>query len=218
MRTLILFLLAVVSLPLSAEELQVTITGLACTLAPSDCRAGDYTTPVTITYFIDTRSGNRIVSIGQGLGDVGEILGTYDASNLAVTNYSAILGGRSFAFAAHTSGEIVWDEVAENVYDFAGAAGPLKGGFSFDSVAIPITTAAEFATFQDPLASLLLKYRPTPTPCGPFCELTTGPGGTDFFGIVGTMTITPVPSPGPLLLLLTGLIGITLSRRGTVFS
>jgi hypothetical protein len=40
MRTLPLLVLAFVSLPVSAEELQVTITGLACTLAPPDCGAG----------------------------------------------------------------------------------------------------------------------------------------------------------------------------------
>lgn len=212
MRALILLLLACVSLPVSAEELRVTITGLACPLAPPDCGAGDYTTPFTITYFIDTRSGQRTVRVGPSFfGDEGDILRTYVASNLAVTNYSAILGGQSFAFAAHTTGGFGFDEEGLNVYDFAGGAGPSMGRYFFDSFATPIVTAPEFATFQDPLASLLLKY--PSTPCS-LCGLVTGSDGLDFFPLIAKITVTPVPSPGPLLLFLTGLLGIALSPRG----
>jgi len=213
-RTLILILTAFVSLPVSAEELQVTITGLACTLAPPDC--GPYTTPFTITYDINTRSGLQTFRVGEvGFENQGEFLGTYSASNLAVTNYSAILGGQSFAFASQTTGNFVFDVEGRDVYDFAGGAGPSVGGFFFDSFATPIVTAPEFATFQDPLASLLLKY--PPRPCS-VCGLDTGSNDFGFFPTIAQITVTPVPSPGPLLLLLTGLVGMTLLRRGRLFN
>ncbi len=214
---LALTLLTVVSLPVSAEELQVTVTGLACTLAPVDCQPGTYTTPFTITYDVDTRSGHQTFRVGEAsFGIEGEVLVNYEASNLAITDYSASLGGLSLAFAAWPSGHFGFDVEGRDSYDFAGGASPSPGGFFFDSFATPIVTAPEFATFQDPLASLLLKFRSTPGSCG-FCQL-NGSDFTDYVPLIGTMTVTPVPSPGPLLLLLAGLVGIALSRLGKAFS
>ena len=215
MRTLLL--LAFVSLPVSAEELQVKITGLACTLAP-DCGQASYKTPFTITYDIDTRSGQQTFSVGQTeLPNEGEVLNSYVASNLAVTNYSAILGGQSVAFAAHTTGGFFFDVEAPDIYDFSGGAGPSMATFFFDSFARPLVTASEFATFQDPLASLLLEYRSTPGGCS-ICALDMGDFPENFIGLNGKMTVTAVPSPGPLLLFLTGLVGIALSQRGKLFN
>jgi hypothetical protein len=212
MRTLLLLVLGFVSLPVSAEELQVTITGLACTLAPADCKQASYTTPFTITYDIDTRSGQQTFSVGQAdLPNEGEVLNSYFASNLAVTNYSANLGGQSVAFAAHTTGGFFFDVEAPDIYDFSGGAGPSMASFFFDSFARPLVTASEFSTFQDPLASLLLEYRSTPGGCG-ICAL--GDFQENFIALNGQMTVTAVPSPGPLLLFLTGLVGIALSQRG----
>jgi hypothetical protein len=211
MRTLLLLALAFVSIPVSAEELQVTIAGVACTLAPPDCGQGTYTTPFTITYDINSTSGLQTSSVGQQ--GFGEVLDSYHASNLAVTNYSAILGGQSVVFAAHTTGNFGFEVEGQDVYDFSGGvSSPSKMGFGFDSFSTPFVTASEFATFQDPLASLLLTYRSTGGCSVCFLYATGDP--LDFTPLSGRMTIVAVPSPGPLLLFLTGLVGITLSLRG----
>ncbi len=218
MRTLLLLALAFVSVPVSAEELQVTIIGVACTLfSPPECLGpGTYTTPFTITYDVDTTSGQQTSSVGPGPFSIeGGVLISYVASNLAVTNYSVILGGQTYAFAAHTTGRFAFVPEARDAYDFAGSAGTGKGGFGFDSFASPLVTASEFATLQDPLASLLLAYGSNPCSHGE-CALGNPGQLFAFTPISGTMRIVGVPSPGPLLLFLTGLVALTLSQRRKV--
>jgi len=215
MRTLVLSLVAVVSLPVSAQQLQVTISGDACVFVSSitECNvSGAYTTPATISYDIDTRSGQQTFHVGQpGFGTEGDVLIDYEAANLVVTNYSAILGGQTHAFAAHTTGSFGFAVEGADAYDFAGGVNPAKGGFNFDSFASPLVSATEFATFDDPLASLLLKYR-SPSDAA-FCGVCL----LDGFPLVGQMTITAVPSPGPLVLFVAGLVGLALSRRNRVY-
>jgi hypothetical protein len=217
MRTLLWLALAFVALPVSAEELQVTIAGVACTLAPPDCGQGSYTTPFTITYDFNSTSGLQTSRVGQdGFNDGRDVLVEYSASNLAVTNYSAILGGQSVAFAYQTTGNFGFEVEGIDAYDFGGGAGPSKGGYGFDSFSTPLVSASEFATFQDPLASLLLTYRSTGG-CN-VCMLYATGDPLDFTPLSGRMTIVAVPSPGPLLLFLTGLVAITLSQRRKVFN
>jgi hypothetical protein len=208
MRTLLLLALCFVSLPVSAEELQVTISGFACVFVSSitECnRSGSFATPTTITYDIDSISGLQTSSLGQAPFTGSDVLFSYEASDLAVTNYSAILGGQSVGFAAQTTGRFSFAVEGPTAYDFFGGAGP---GYDFDSFATPLVSATEFATFQDPLASLLLKYR-SPSDgafCGGFCFL-------DGFPVFAKMTIVAVPTPGPLPLLLPGLVGLVIWRR-----
>jgi len=198
-------ILIVAATAIRAEELQVRVHGTAICDPILGCNPQTTPSgPFSVSYDVNTRSGTQTRFFLQN-----ELL-VFNADSLSITNFSAIVDGHTLFFAPHTSGLFRFLVESRGIYEFTGGAGPAPGGvFGFEAAVSPVLTPAQFLALKDPLADMLLLYRSPPGgPCGTIdCVLTPD------LQLIGTMTITRVPTPEPLSLFLAGVVGLALSRR-----
>jgi hypothetical protein len=195
MRKLVRSLLAVVSLPLSAEELAYTITGTAIPMT-----GPPVTAPFSLSFTLDTLSGTQSSMFGSG-----GCMQTFAASSLAISAYTASVGGKTVGNVANTLGGVT----ATNISGTNGTCGSMELSvdvvgpptFVWDLGAGPTPTQTHFTTSPDPLADILASF----------------PGqGVD--GELGdTWNLEPqsvdvrVPEPGILDLVVTGFFGAAIA-------
>jgi hypothetical protein len=196
--------LALAATALRAEELQVTVHGVASCVIESCNPQTTFTGPFIVSYDVNTLSGIQTPTFLQN-----ELL-VFNAASLSITHFSVIVDGHTIAFAPHTTGAFRFLAESAGTYQFTGGAGPEPGGsFAFEAAVSPVLTEAQFMALKDPLADMLLLYRSPPgSPCGVNCELFPS-----HLTLNGTLTVTRVPTPVPLSLSLAGLVGLALSRR-----
>ena len=192
-----------------SEELQVSYSGQAC--PEFSCSSSE---PFSLSYDVDTQSGQTSASFGVSPPAItSPVLGEFDTSNQVITNFVAVVGGRTVLSIPKTSGQFAWAIEDPTLYDFGGN---VTGGFIFDSLATPVIGEAEFQKQPDPLAFMLLLAASPPDGNGVGIAL-LGPDTAPQLALSGQMFITAVPTPGMLPLLLAGLAGLALSWRRKLF-
>jgi hypothetical protein len=152
MRKLILSLLAIFSLPLSAEEIGYTITGTAFPMSGPQTPA-----PFSVSFTLDTLSGTQSSMFGSG-----GCMQTFAAGSLAISSYRASVGGQTLANVGSTSGGVT----ANNISGMNGTCGAMELSvdvvgppiFTWDLGAGPTPTQTHFAASSDPLADILKSF------------------------------------------------------------
>jgi hypothetical protein len=192
-----------------AQELQVTLTGQACTPVIDDpcVGAGHQEGPFSISYRIDTAEAQ----MSQLYFPPGGFLAGWSAT-VPVTDYTETIWGKTsvgltgigtFSLAGGNTG----------IGQFsAGAGGTVAPsapfGYGLDIGMDAPTTQQQYLAQSDPLEYLLLKYFSTPQRLG-------GDAESDYSFLIGFMTIVPVsvPTPSPVFLFITGFLGLAVRHR-----
>jgi hypothetical protein len=182
-----------------AQELQVTLTGEACSpLVGNPCvGAGHTESPFTISYQVDTAG----VQLSQlAFTSSGLLAGFVLSAPAPVTGFTETIGGQKLAGSPTSAGFSL---------DFSQFAAWVNGtpAYYLDIGVSPPITEQQLAAQSDPLEFILLTYLSTPQPLG-------GDAVSDNSQLVGSITVAPVsvPDPAPVILLLIGLTGLAISR------
>lgn len=195
---------------LHAQEVQMTFAGLACPRASfPDCVNGGQPTPVPYTYSFDVNTASGQFGVVR-FGTVNGVsyLAEFQKTGLAVTNVMAVVGGNWVPSPFSSTGGIQLNEESVDSYEFdmqpTTTSGLENGGSE------PVFTMVQYRSFQNPLYSIL-----TTSHIGgsTFVGFESVNGLSQWVGVDNTITVTPVPAPGVLALLLPGLAGIWLTRR-----
>lgn len=194
-----LLLLALVSLPLSAEEFQFNLSGLALPMG----EAGSPNIPFNVTFMMDTLSGQSSSSFSGGC-----VTG-WQFSGVQVSNLFAAVGGQSVLSVPSTVASGRGGDLFPGCVPDDGFVN--MPGFSWLEIRSGRTTPLDP---NDPLADLFLNL----------CNTITGEPATPCFVGGGgqlpgwnlgqpSVKIAVVPEPGMLGLMLLGLSGTALRRR-----
>lgn len=197
MRTLLLLVLAIVSLPVSAEELQFDLSGLALPVG----EAGSPHVPYDVTFVLKTLSGQTSSTFSSGC------LNAWSFSDVQVFNLSATVGGQRVLNVPSTLARGSGGDLFENCTLEAGGILIGKNGFFMTDIVSQRTTPLNP---QDPLADLLTNL------CRPPVCVVGGEGSLPGWNLSGAhVTVSVVPEPGMLGLTLLGLgaVGLLLCRR-----
>lgn len=201
-------MLALAATALRAEEFQFTMQGFTSCIGDSLTCSGP-TGPATISFDFNTRQG--MASYNPGPYPPPPPDPTVLVASVPITNYLATVDGHTVSFIAHGAsfGFGCFGPVLPTFYECGGGFGNV--GFDDSEIWIHTVTEAEFNSFKDPLASILSNTgRGFCGGVSSICTMFTSAGNVQPFG---QWTITPVPTPGPLLLFLAGLVGLALSRH-----
>jgi len=137
----------------------------------------------------------------------------FDATNVSIRNFEAVIAGQTVAFAGAASGNFGWDNEDPRgppwPYDFVAGAGSV---FFSDGLALSNVSGDQFQQLHDPLGHMLLN---APHLSAIFGSIPSGAGlgAVQGWHVSGTFTVTPVPAPGAPSLFLAGMVGLALSRR-----
>jgi hypothetical protein len=193
-----------------AEEFQFTFQGDAECYFATACNPAT-TGAATITFDFNTLNGSASANFGPYPPSPPDP--TVLEGSVPITNFYAAVDGRTVGFPA-PGGNFdfgCFGPVLPNHYECAGGANGLS--FFDNELWIKTLTEEQFNSFKDPLASIFL-LNPDSF-CGEVSSICMfdQPGGN--LQLFGSWSITPVsvPTPGPLLLFLAGLIGLAISRR-----
>ena len=206
LRTVLLAgILALAATALRAEEFQMTIQGVGCPNgAPPNCST---TVPVSITADFNSLAGAVAATFAGGVAD------TLNGS-APLTNYTEIVGGHTLASGTDStlSFGCFGFPVSPNLYECGGSFGGVSGGDI--ELWMKTVTQAQFQSFTDPLASLLLMnpgFQCSAGGASSQCTMDGGPFGT--LAVDAPVTFAPVPEPGLLSLFVVGLVGLALFTR-----
>jgi len=200
-------ILALAATALRAEEFQFTLHGTTdCFFDDAACNQ-PMTGPTTITFDFNTREGMASANFGPYPPPPPDPIVV--EGSVPITNYLATVNGHNVNFAPSGFSFGCFGPVLPNHYECNGGFGQVA--FDDNELWIKVLTEDQFNSFKDPLASILL-LNPNSF-CGfvsSICSFDLPSGRTQLFG---PWTVTPVPTPGPLLLFLAGFVGLALSRR-----
>ena len=209
LRTVLLAgILGLAATALHAEEFQFSFSGSATCPDPSLPCNGP-TGAATITFDFNTLQG--MANYNPGPYPPPPPDPTVVSASVPITNYLATVDGHTVGFAAHGDSFSFgcFGPVLPTFYECGGNFGQV--GFGDEELWIHTLTEAQFNSFKDPLASLITSGGVAF--CGAvsgICIMEAPAGNVELFG---PWTFTPVPTPGPLLLFLAGLVGVIVSRR-----
>jgi hypothetical protein len=197
MRTLLL-LLAALAAPASAEELQFTVTAEAQPINGNPYIGPPL--PAAFSYDVNTVTGTQNYEFNNGFLD------QFGAGNLHFTHITASVNGQQLINSPSALGAIGGDTglfpPQSLTYDIGTSAGP---ALFFETNAFVLTTPISPRT-QDPLGFMLTHSQFLAN----IGEI-NGQWGLDQFTI--KVAEVNVPEPGPIALVLLGLLGIGLVRR-----
>jgi len=193
-----------VTAPLRAEEVQLTFSGLIC----NNCSLVSQELPFTVSFDLNTSSGQQSGLLFQQIDGI-DYLASLNAVNLAITDFSAFVGGHRIDAPHSSTGgfslnlEGLHDGLG--VYDFALGT----SGFGIDQGVNGQITETQFKAFKDPVESILGMF----VNSSHGTAFTSLPGLDDGITSTETIRIRAVPEPGVLPLLVLGLVGLGLVRR-----
>jgi hypothetical protein len=201
---LLVILLLGTMLPAHAQELQVTLTGQACPL--NNCPTqGNASGSFTVSFDLDTLSEQQHFGFTNAQGI--ECVGEFDASDIAIENFSASVNGHALAAPSAMTASVGMNlndgPCRPNSYNISIQAGNFAWTQAAGGTAI---SAAQLESMYDPFESMLLGH------------YANGAGGGTLlpdWTIRGTMSVTPVgvSEPSTWTLYLASLLVLALARR-----